>query len=605
MTPTASALPPDDTPPATAPEAPEAAAERTLLLYRIGRTGVLIHSLLIGSALYLFWGSVPPVPLIGWAVIMFAITVWRALWCRRVTDTLPPTAEMPRYQRLYDLNILLTGLWWGVGTYLLFVPDDPGRQAVLALLIGGTAAGAVGTLSADFATTLRALVPSLLPLSANFLLRGQDETADAIGGLMILFLGALIMVARNFNRTLREALRLRYELAAKSRTLEADIARREAIEAALREANQRAEAAVSAKSRFVARASHDLRQPLHALGLLVATLDHRLTAPEDRDILDRVEQSLDGMSLLFNALLDISRLDAGALQPEIRTVRLDEVLHPIVQEFTLLAEIKGLRLRYRPTDSIVRTDPALLSAVVRNLLSNAVRYTAEGGLLIGGRIRGGRYRLQVWDTGQGIPEDQHQSIFEDFSRVPGTPNDPNHFGLGLSIVRRIAGLLDHPLGLRSRPGRGTVFSLDVPLAATGQSPSALQTEHGLAPRSLTGLRLLVIDDDEDGRNAMRLLLTGWGATVDCVAGRAQAEAAVRAAPPHAIIADLDLAEGDSGRAVIAHLRAHLGRPVPAMLITGDSAAQPQPGDPLFLHKPVAPGRLRSVLNRWTARAPAA
>jgi signal transduction histidine kinase len=590
-----------------APEPSGARAERTRLLYRIGRTGVVVHATLVGTAVAMFWTAVPRPLLCAWGAGMLAVTLWRAWFCRHVIDRGPDDAAMARYQRLYDHMILLTGVGWGVATVLLFVPDDPGLQAVLALLVGGTAAGAVGTLSADLGTVHRALLPSLIPLSANFLLRGGDRTAVVMGLLMVLFLGALSAVARNFNATLREALTLRHQLAAKTREQAADIVRRRAVEADLRAATRRAETAVAAKSRFLARASHDLRQPLHALGLLVATLDRRLTVADDRDILWRIGQSVDSMALLFNALLDISRLDAGAVQPEIKAFHLDDLLAPMVDEFRLLAEVKGLSLRHVPCGAVVRSDPALLSAIVRNLLANAIRYTPSGGILIGcRRLRGGR-RLEVWDTGIGIPEDQQEHVFEEFAQVSRPCEDGrDRFGLGLSIVRRLGHVLGHPVTLRSTPGRGSVFAVGLPEAPAEATAVAPLPPSGTRRLSLDGLHVLVVDDDDEVRDAMRLLIEGWGGVATTAASAATARAAAATGPrPALLVVDLDLPDGD-GRTLIEALRGDLGGPVPAILVTGDILAQARAEDGVVLHKPVAPSRLRTLINRLaTARPPPA
>ncbi len=584
-------------------ERPEAQAERTMLLFRIGQTGVLIHSTLIGAALYMFWDHIETPILVGWAAVMWGITAWRATYCRRVTRRAPPPDALPRYQVLYDRMILMTGVWWGVGTTLLFVPGHPALQAFLALLVGGTAAGAVGTLSGRLGTVHRALLPSLIPLSANFLLRSETKETFAIGLLMLLFLAALSVVARNFNTSIAESLRLRYELADKSRALEADIAHRERVEADLREASRVAKAAVAAKSRFLARASHDLRQPLHALGLLVASLDRRLKVPEDREILWRIDQSVEAMSLLFNALLDISRLDAGAVHPEVRSFRLDDLLAPMIDEFRLLAEVKGLTLRHVPSQAVVRGDPGLLSAILRNLISNAIRYTPRGKVLVGcRRVGADAVRMEVHDTGIGIPEDQQAQVFEEFVQITRGDNEKyGRFGLGLSIVRRLAEVLDHPLALRSQEGRGSCFSVVLPRAQASVGGLNLQTAGGVRRVSLDGLRVLVVDDEEDIREATASLLGDWGAVVTTAEdGQGALDAIRREGPPDTVLLDLDLPDMD-GRAVIAALRADHGSGPAIILMTGDILAQPRKDDPPLLHKPVPAARLRTLLNRSARR----
>ena len=374
----------------------------------------------------------------------------------------------------------------------------------------------------------------------------------------------------------------------------------------MRAARDEADAANQAKSSFLAAASHDLRQPIHALGLYLGALRQRPLDAAAGDIVQRMEGSLGAVDTMFNALLDISRMDAGAVQPQSRAFDLEAMLRRLAEEFAPQAAQRGLRLGVRiAATARARTaasDPMLFERVLRNLIGNAVKYTAEGGVLITCRMRGAAWRVEIWDTGPGIPAAEREHVFEEFYQAGNPERDRRSgLGLGLSIVRRITRLLGVPLALFSRPGRGTRFALDVPATdAAVLPPRALD-----AGGSLQGLVVAVIEDDPEVRESMRTLLDSWGcrAIDGSDAGevllRLHADDGEEALPPQAVIADLRLRGERDGLGEVAHLRARFDATLPALIVSGDSAPERvrllQSSGLPWLSKPVPAARLRSWL----------
>jgi signal transduction histidine kinase/ActR/RegA family two-component response regulator len=387
----------------------------------------------------------------------------------------------------------------------------------------------------------------------------------------------------------------------------------ERAEANLADKSRQLEIADRYKSHFLASASHDLRQPLHALNLFVAQLQTEKKPAERKRLASRIDAAVAAMNELFEALLDMTKLEAGILQANAAEFAMQRLLDRIETTFAALADKKGLSLRVVPCSAWVRSDPILLERILFNLVGNAVRYTARGGVVVGCRRRATQLRIDVCDTGAGIPEDQRQSIFTEFYQLTTPAADRRAgLGLGLAIVDRLGRLLGHPVQLESHLGRGSRFSVSVPLAAelrdTVPLPVALQ-----AADVARGKRVMVIDDDVLVLDGMRGILQSWGCRVHTAASGAAALASVAdgGAPPDLIISDLRLADGESGIEVIERLREALGAPVPAFLISGDTAPErlreASAGGYHLLQKPVSPMTLRTTLNRvlknHEARAP--
>ncbi len=373
-----------------------------------------------------------------------------------------------------------------------------------------------------------------------------------------------------------------------------DITERKQMEADIIAAKQQAEDANLAKSKFIAAASHDLRQPLHAQGLFLSVLARTELNPHQREMLVNATAASRTSSALLNALLDFSRVEAGAIHPRLQTVPLQPLLNKLEREFEPQADAKGIAYRSRETDLVVQSDPILLERILRNLVSNAIRYTGEGGVLVACRKRGDQAMLEVWDTGIGIAPEHRQEIFREFHQLGNPERDQRKgLGLGLAIVEGLAHTLGHRLTLASTLHRGSVFRIALPIAPLSAPVKQLASEHG--DIQLFNLRVLVIDDDETVRQGMLHLLRDWGC--ECVATESieEALALARSHAPDLVISDYRLRERRTGLEAIAALRELLGDTLPALLITGDTepnrSSEAQADGISMLHKPVSSSQL--------------
>ncbi len=400
-----------------------------------------------------------------------------------------------------------------------------------------------------------------------------------------------------------ERVRTAEELARSNETLERRVRERtEELVRLNREldgARATAEAANLGKTRFMAAASHDILQPLNAARLYASTLTERHMAEEDKTLAANVDASLDAVEEILGAILDISRLDTGALRPEFGPFRIGELLQQLRIEFEPLAAEQDLRLRVVDCSAIVRSDRRLLRRLLRNLVSNALKYTPAGGtVLLGCRRTGGALRAEVHDTGAGIPADKQTVIFEEFQRLEDGARRARGVGLGLSIVERVGRVLQHHVGLRSTVGRGSVFSVDLPLATEQSAPADLPAAP--APTGPLGaLTALCIDNEPRILEGMRALLAGWGCQAICVATAEAALAEVAAkGPPDIVLADYHLDTG-TGIEAVARLREAAGTELPAALITADRTpevrAAAQAAGIAVLFKPVKAASLRALL----------
>ena len=375
--------------------------------------------------------------------------------------------------------------------------------------------------------------------------------------------------------------------------------------AATAQAQRTAEAANASKTRFLAAASHDLLQPLNAARLFTSALRQQSALDaESRQLAERIDAAFRAAEDLLDALLDTSRLDTGSTQPEIGDFALAELFDSLQSQFAVLAEQRGLRLRVAPTGLAVRSDPQLLRRVLQNFLSNALRYTRHGSVLLGARRAGDEVRIEVWDTGPGIAAEQRARVFGEFQRLEQpSPWGEKGLGLGLSICDRIAAMLDHRLALHSRPGHGSCFAIVVPRAAA--APPRRQAVHRGGSDEQLPLTVLCLDDDAAILDGMRALLGRWG--VDCRTAHDVAAAAgeLRRGPVDLILADYHLADDVDGLQALQQLRAARDPLPPAALITADGSSElkqraPALGYPL-LHKPVKPAALRALLTALVRR----
>jgi signal transduction histidine kinase len=423
----------------------------------------------------------------------------------------------------------------------------------------------------------------------NAALMGRVErSADAHGNAYSLF---------------QTAINLEFQVRARTEELTQVLRRLEQSNDELRRAKDDAERSNDYKTRFLAAAGHDLLQPLNAARLSLSALAEVQTSDEGERITGQVDRALQTIEELLKTLLDISKLDAGVTQPEVRVVPLADVFASLASDFGPIVAHRGLALRIRPTSLFVRTDPLLLRRILQNLLSNAIRHTRAGGVVIGTRASGpDAARIVVADTGVGIPATEHEAIFEEFRRGSTRgPDGPAGLGLGLAIVRRMARALDHPIGLRSAVGRGSVFSVTVPTAPAPERVAPEETANAaLKTFGIAEAKVLVVENDAAVLAATEHLLTRWGCRVVAVRDVAGANAAFDPGnPPDIVLADYHLDDDETGLSAILAVRSRFDRSVPAIVVTADISEQV--ADRLraagceIMQKPVKPAELRALM----------
>ena len=480
------------------------------------------------------------------------------------------------------------GLTIGCGSIWMVAAQHTDLQLIALLLIFAVTGGAVGAFGA-FQPAFLVFFTTVSITPTVWLFLQHDGLHITIGGVFVLWFLAVLEQARRAGRQFSESIRLRLEKA----DLVEDLRREKAL----------AEEANVAKSRFLAAASHDLRQPVHALSVFVGALRSHEMDANARGLLDHIDGSVRALSGLFGGLLDISRLDAGVVEVNRVSFAVQPLLERICRDYEAQAAAKGVQLRRRPTRAVVFTDPMLLERVLRNIVLNAITYTDRGKVLVGCR-RGTGLRIQVWDTGRGIAPAEQTLVFQEFYQIGNPERDRTRgVGLGLAIVKRLATLLEHRLTLDSQPGKGSCFTIEVP-----RTSALSHTDPGVTVRSAgtaapgSGL-ILVIDDEGAIQTAMRVLLESWGYAVIAAGSYDEmlARIAVRPEHPSLIICDYRLRDNETGSAVIEKLRNEYNDAIPGMLITGDTAPdrikEAQASGCLLLHKPVPNEVLRAAIVR--------
>ncbi|WP_436642545.1 hybrid sensor histidine kinase/response regulator [Microbaculum sp. FT89] len=422
--------------------------------------------------------------------------------------------------------------------------------------------------------------------------------------------GGLVMTFTDITERVRTA----EELERANETLERRVRERtdelERINHDYERAKQQAEEANFGKTRFLAAASHDILQPLNAARLYAASLTERRLKPDDRRLASHIDASLDAVEEILGTILDISRLDTGALKPEISAFPISDVLSPLGVEFAPIARDRGLDLRIMPCSLVVRSDRRLLRRLLQNLVSNAVKYTESGRVLVGCRRRDGRIRIEVHDTGPGIPASKQKLIFEEFHRLEDGAKQARGLGLGLSIVERIGRVLDHPVELVSTPGHGSAFSVELPVTAAMPPQLAPARQPRRRGMRTDGLTILCIDNERDILDGMVALLSGWGCKVLCAPS---AKAAARTLRRNKVVPDVLLVDyhldGGNGIDAVVDLRWKLAAKLPAILITADRSPsvrdEARSKDIPVLYKPLKAAALRALLAQFPVRREAA
>jgi signal transduction histidine kinase len=564
-------------------------------------------SMLLGAMLlcFVFREQVSPWLMLGWVLLIVANQIWRGALVRAWTRAQPGVDAAPRWGRYWTIGATIAGSLWGLAALVTYPPSAP-HQGLLIVCLFGVVLGSLRLTAVYRPTFYGFVLPALAPLIVRVALEG-DQVHLYTALVMTVVLAFILAYGHSVNNLLTRSLAMRYE------NLDL-IAELKGQSRAAHEARSAAESANRAKSQLLAAASHDLRQPLHALGLYTAALAARATEAQWLPLVGNVQRSAAALESQFEQLLDLSRLEAGGLTAENARVNLHPLLTRIGSEMTAQAEGKQIALRVLPTRLWVVSDPALLERVVRNLVVNAIRYTQRGGVLVGARRRNGQIAIDVVDTGVGIAAEDREHIFEEFYQVRDGRSSRAHagMGLGLAIVRRLAALLGHRIEVASRIGRGSRFRVLLPPAPEATARLAVRACRVASPSragatALAGALVAVIDDDSDAVDAMSALFGTWGATV---AGGGDTATLLETLGtleryPDLIVADLRLAGSETGIMAVGKLRNEFGFAVPAMLVSGDTAAcaasEARAAGLVLLPKPVVPTVLQAVATALIAR----
>ena len=521
---------------------------------------------------------------LAWPSAIAICAVAHSLMCVLYWRARPVGDRWPVWARWFTALSLAEGIGWAWSQVGLTAAHNTGATDLVMLVVGGVVAAAFPGFSPYLPAFFALFVPATLSVLVVSL-TAPDPILRASFPMLLLWVCVMGALGVQANRSFKQLVGLRIRTA--------DLA------VDLQEQKEIAEAANKAKSTFLAAASHDLRQPVHALGLFVGALQGVAMASEGRRLVEQIEASMSAMDGLFTALLDISRLDAGAVEVHRRPFAIGPLLERICRDHDADVQQRGVALRAKRCSALVDSDPLLLERILRNFIANTVRYTERGRIVVGCRRRDAQLLVQVWDTGPGIPFDQQERVFQEYYQLGNPERDRSKgLGLGLAIVRRLADLLDCRLTLRSQSGRGSCFEVAVPLAqgifeviepANDDRPDA--TAQGL---------VVVIDDEQAIRDAMATLLGGWGYDVIVASSGDEAiqQLATCLVRPDLLVSDYRLRDGENGIGVIERLRSEYNEPIPALLITGDTApdrlSDAQASGLLLLHKPVANGRLRAA-----------
>lgn len=499
----------------------------------------------------------------------------------------------------FTLSNFLGGLAWGYAFYGFYSPTHLAESMIIVALTVGFVAGSLGShlayLPAFAVYSTTALGMMVLRL---FLEGGHIEVI--IGFLGIFYYFVMIVSARESQNLVKQAIVARLQVEELNQELVDQ--HQELITA-----KEAAEKANIAKSKFLATASHDLRQPLHALRLFVDILDERVTEPSLKNVAQKITTTTDALEGLFSNLLELAKAEARVIEPHYKAIRLSEFLQNIYMESEPLAERKGLFLRVHCRDVLIHTDPTVLTRIVRNFVINAIRYTNEGGILIGCRKRGTSIRIEIHDTGVGIPAAHLPKVFDEFHQVSNPERDRSKgLGLGLAIADRLAGILNAPLGVWSEEGHGSCFSVTVPIASGKPTVTAQPAQANLPAPTIAGLRIVFIDDEQEIRDAMKELFESWECEYLLAEDLTDALEQISEwdFPPNIIVTDYRLRDGLLGTQVITELRDRFQHQIPAIIVTGDTSPErlkdAMSSGATVLHKPIKAIKLRMLIEQLVA-----
>ena len=521
-----------------------------------------------------------------WVTLMFGMVVLRVVMIVAYRRATPLQRQHPRWGAYLVISAFISGCLWGAAGGVLST-QSPELFLLIILMLTGIGAAAVISYAAYLPAFYAYILPSYLPLGAMALM-GHAQIQIIIAIATVVHVGAIIFFVHNLHDTLAQSLRLRFA------NLD--------LVAELTTQKETAERANAAKTRFLASASHDLRQPVHALTLFADALRPEIVSVKGKSLLGSMGRSIDALSQLLGSLLDISKLDAAIVKPNLEHFALRSAFERLHAEYGPQAQAKGLVWSVDAGNVLVHSDPALLEAMLGNLISNAIRYTQAGSVQVACSRQAEEVRIEVRDTGIGIPREQCQEIFREFYQLANPERDRSQgLGLGLAIVERLALLLQHRIVLDSELGQGSCFTIVLPAGDVMALMGSAVAPAYLGQRDVNGMRVMVIDDEAAVRAGMLAVLEAWGCETVLAGSEGEALDNLRGhAPPHVIVADYRLRDGKTGAQAIERLRREFGGDIPALIITGDTdparLREAQASGHALMHKPVQPGKLRAYLR---------
>ena len=562
-----------------------------------------------GLVVLAMWNTVARPALLAWLVLYAANLVVRLVLARAFKRENPASDRLRLWARRYTIGMTFSGAIFGSLAWFMFPHASPLGLMFLTVIVTGVSAASITT-NAWHPPAMRAyLLMMLLPMICRLAYEGGLEY-----GLLAIAYGLYLAVLLVFGRDQAALIVRSFTVAHENVELLEELRRKtELAEAAQRKAEQ----ASLAKSQFFAAASHDLRQPMQALGLFAASLRETKREPEDARRVDQILSSVDALDSLFDELLDISKLDAGYVKPAASHFPAQALFERLKNTYAPLASKTGLALHLDDAGAVLNTDSVLLERVLGNLISNALRYTSAGSVHVRCEPKGERIAIAVSDTGPGIPRDEHERVFDEFYQLGNPERDRRKgLGLGLATVKRIGQLLGCRVTLDSEPGKGSVFAIEVPLGDPAQVAPAHAAPSAADVDALRGKVIAVVDDERDVREGLAELLAMWRCKPVAAASARELleQLELSGVRPDALIADYRLREHESGAGAIAALRARYGAALPALIMSGDTTPEifqvaREQRLPL-LSKPVRAARLRAALqhllsgSRETARAAA-
>jgi len=553
-------------------------------------TGLAIIGLVTSSILaYLFWELIDKKYVtIFYFISIFTLTLVPLIAVFAFKKYKPTITQFKKWAKLLVFVYFIRSSTWTVACLFLYdfhtVVDHFSLFFTLAVIAVLHVISTSGYKPVFYASIYTLMIPFTVRLVIEF-------TGESIGfSLLVVFLTLLLIL---FNKRLHDTFHNSLILSHEKTQLADDL-----------------EKANFDKSRFLATASHDLRQPLHAQGLYIAELKHRLNDHETKNIVASLEKSTDVMRTMFDTLLDISKLDAGVIKPVFQHFPISQIFDDITLDFSGLALDKGLSFTIVDSSIIVYSDPILLSRIVRNLVSNAIKYTNKGGVVLGCRRKpDNSVSIEVCDSGIGVSSQEQEVIFQEYSQLDNVELDRNKgLGLGLAIVKRHSKLLDHPINIQSKPGSGSIFSILLTRGEPEKVDVSKKTFSQNHTVDLNNINILVIDDDAAILESMYFLLSEWGCEVETVESEQQAIRLVKDKNfvPDIIIADYNLRGNKNGVQAINAIKSEINENIQAILITGDTSMQrindAENSGYEVLHKPLAPYQLRSLLSFKLATA---